>query len=173
VSIVRRAGVLVAGGAAALVCLVLSLLAGVGLLYAFRGAGWFAAGPRIPDALPLLQLAGFDGQPLVRVLVAWAAAGLVLGFFLARTRPAPRLLAVALFGLLLLLVASDASSALAHNTRFSQVLNDRVPPPGPWLEAGVLALACALPGLTAALPRVLRTGSRARLDDPLARGARP
>ena len=38
----------------------------VGLLYGFRGLGWFSRGPRIGDALPLLQLAGFDGQPFGR-----------------------------------------------------------------------------------------------------------
>ena len=50
----------------------------IGLLYSFRGLGWFSGGPRIGDALPLLQLAGFDGQPLDRVLVAgvlgWAGS---------------------------------------------------------------------------------------------------
>jgi hypothetical protein len=42
--------------------------ASVGLLYHLRHLRWLAIGPRIPDSLPLLQLAGFDGQPLARVL---------------------------------------------------------------------------------------------------------
>ena len=51
------------------------LLAGYGWLYVLRGLGWLGAGPAVGDALPLLQLAGFDGQPLLRVVVAWLLAG--------------------------------------------------------------------------------------------------
>jgi hypothetical protein len=65
-------------GAATLV-LVASLLAGIGWLYGLRGLGWFAVGPRLGDSLSLLQLAGFDHQPLLRVALAWLPAGVVAG----------------------------------------------------------------------------------------------
>ena len=57
-------------GIAAIASRLVSVLVGAGLLYGLRGLGWLAAGPMIRDALPLLQLPGFDGQPLARVLVA-------------------------------------------------------------------------------------------------------
>ncbi len=132
----------VAGAAALLVC----ALAGVGLLYGLRGLHWFTIGPSIPDSLPLLQLAGFDGQPLVRVIAAWLPAGIILGLALVRIAPPTRLIAAALLGAVVILFASDASYALARNLRLAPVLVDRAPGAGAWLEALLLAAGAALPG---------------------------
>jgi hypothetical protein len=142
---VTRALVLAVGAALTVVALLLAALAGVGLLYGLRGLHWFAIGPRVPDALPLLQLAGFDGQPLGRVLVGWLLAGAVLGVALIRLRPSRRLLVVAVFGAAILLFASDASFALARNLRLDQVLLNREPPLGPWVECLLLAVGSVLP----------------------------
>lgn len=121
------------------------LLAGTGWLYVLRGLHWLGAGPRIGDSLPLLQLASFDGQPLLRVLVAWGLAGALTGIALVQT-PRHRRAALALIaGLVALLLASQASYALARNLRFTDVLFSRTPGLGPVLEAAAFAVGCALP----------------------------
>jgi hypothetical protein len=107
--------------------------------------------------LPLLQLAGFDGQPLLRVIVAWLLAGIVLGLALISLEPLRRGALAATVGLVLLLLASDASYALARNLRFSAVLRDRAPGLGPWLEGALLGVGSAVPRLWRA-----EAGSRAR-----------
>jgi hypothetical protein len=142
---VTRALAAVGVGVGTLVMLMLSLLAGIGLLYALRHTGFLAVGPRVSDALPLLQLASRDAQPIGHVAVAWAAAGLVLGVSLVRIRPLRRTLVVAVLGLVLLLFASEASYALARNLRLGYVLTHRTPPAGAWVEALWLTVACALP----------------------------
>lgn len=137
----------IATGPAVLLC----SLAGLGLLYAMRGLQWFAIGPPVPDSLPLLQLAGFDGQPLVRVILAWLAAGVIIGYALIRIGPLRRSALVGMLALLILLLASDASYALARNLRLESVLLDRTPGLGPWLEAFLLAVGSALPRRAVAL----------------------
>ena len=97
----------------------LSLITGVGLLYLLRGAGALAVGSSISDALPLLQLAGFDSQPLVLVAVAWLAAGVIVGLAPIRIDPLPRTLCTAALSLSLLLLSSDAAFALARNLSLS------------------------------------------------------
>jgi len=115
----RAIGALVtlAGAVAAATALLLSALVAAGLLYGLRGLHLFAIGPSIPDSLPLLQLARFDGQPLVRVAAAWLPAGIVLGLTLIRIAPSRRFIATAILGALVILFASDASYALARNLR--------------------------------------------------------
>jgi hypothetical protein len=137
-----RATVTSLGATAAVV---IGTLSGVGLLYGLRQLHWLTAGPSIPDALPLLQLAGFAGQPTARVIVAWIPAGVVLGLALIRF-PAPRrTLLILMFGAVLLLFASDASYALARNLRLGSVLLNREPGLGPWVECLLLAAGGALP----------------------------
>src|ERR1700722_12160230 len=75
----RRPLAQLGASARTLLILVTGLLAGTGWLYLVRGLHWLAIGPRIGDALPLLQLAAADGQPLARGLVASALAGAVTG----------------------------------------------------------------------------------------------
>ena len=120
------------------------LLAGAGWLYALRGLGWFAVGPRVGDSLPLLQLAGFDGQPLLRVVIAWLPAGVAAGLALVRVSPLRRAVLLGTLGLIVLLFASQASYALARNLSFSSVLSDRTPGLGPWLEGALFAAGSAL-----------------------------
>ena len=61
-------------------------IAGVGWTYVLRQDGLLGAGPKVSDALPLLQLAGADAQPLTRVAVAWLLAGLMSGLAMYRWR---------------------------------------------------------------------------------------
>ncbi len=138
-------------GAAAIAFLValLGVLVGIGWLYVWRGWRWFGVGPRIGDSLPLLQLAGFDGQPLLRVLLAWVLAGGLAGAGLAgiglrgmgRVRGSALTLALALA---LLLLAAQASYALTRNLRFATVLFSHPPGPGPFLESLAFATGCGL-----------------------------
>ncbi len=132
-------------GLGLLLAVAIGALTGYGWLYLLRDIGWLSAGPRITDALPLLQLAGFDGQPLAAVVVAWLLAGGLTGLLSVRLSPSRRALACGLLALALLLIASQASFALARNLRFKEILLTRPPGPGPWLEALLFAIGCALP----------------------------
>jgi predicted esterase len=138
-------------GIAAIASLLVSVLVGAGLLYGLRGLGWLAAGPGIRDALPLLQLPGFDGQPLARVLVAFLAGGAVFGATLIRTAPTRRAAVAGVAGLLVLLVASDAAFAVTHNLRFGPILWQRAPTIGCWVQALALAIGAAIPRSPASL----------------------
>jgi hypothetical protein len=140
----RAAGV--AGGTAAFtLAVILGLLAGYGWLYVLRGTGWFASGPSVGDSLPLLQLAGSDGQPLLRVAVAWVLAGGLVGLATVRVPSLRRGALAGALGLVLLLLASQGAYALARNLKFSDVLFSRSPGLGPWLEGALFAAGCALP----------------------------
>jgi hypothetical protein len=130
---------------AAVLVLPTAVAAGLGWLYVLRGLGWFAAGPAVGDSLPLLQLAAFDRQPLLRVVVAWLCTGLVAGVALSEIPRGRRAAAAAALAVVLLLLASQASYALARNLHFGDVLWSRGPGIGPWLEAAVFAGGCALP----------------------------
>jgi hypothetical protein len=122
-----------------------AVLTGTGLLYGARWLGWLSLGPRLPDALPLLQLAGFDGQPLARIAAAWLLTGAALGLALIRVRPGARAVIVGAVGLMLVLLASDASFALARNLRLSSVLANRAPTPGAWVEDLLLTVGAVIP----------------------------
>ena len=146
----RSPGVRLARGSGIAIGTVLAVivaqLTGYGWLYVLRGLGWLAGPPAIGDALPLLQLAGFDVQPLPRVLVAWVLAGLLAGIILIARPPGRRALSVGALGLVSLLLASQAAYALARNLRFDHVLFGHLPGVGGLLEAAVLALGSYLPG---------------------------
>jgi hypothetical protein len=67
------------------------IVAGVGWLDLLRRGGVLPIGPRIPGALPLEQLAANDGQPFVRMLLAWLPVGALAGHALAQgSRATPR-----------------------------------------------------------------------------------
>jgi enterochelin esterase-like enzyme len=142
---VPRVARAVAAGATIGLGAILAAVIGTGLLYGLRGLGWLAAGPRLGDALPLLQLAGFDAQPLARVALAWLLAGAVWGLLLIRVTPISRVLIAGGLGLLLLLFASEASFAVARNDGLATVLAGRVPGAGAWAEALLVAVGAALP----------------------------
>jgi hypothetical protein len=135
------------------------LLAGTGWLYVLRGLHWLRVGPRISDALPLLQLAAADGQPLVRVLVAWILAGALTGVALAEVTPHRRVGLALVVALVALVVGSQASYALARNVAFSSTVFSRSPGLGPVLEACAFALGCWLPR---PIDRGQRPGARRR-----------
>ena len=161
------------GLGAALLVLV-SVIVGIGLLYAIRGLGWVAAGPSVPDSLSLLALARHASQPLARVAVAWIAAGLAFGWLAGWISPRRRTLVALLPTLILLVVASDTSHALAENLRLSGVLSGRVPPSGAWFEALLFAAGAAVAGLALGRLPLLR-GARIRELSPRTRrvGTRP
>lgn len=125
---------------------IVAQLAGYGWLYVLRGLHWLAGPPGVADALPLLQLAGFDVQPLSRVLVAWLLAGLLAGIILVALPPRSRAVSVGLLGLLSLLLASQVAYALARNLRFDHVLFGHLPGIGSLIEAAALAVGSYLPG---------------------------
>jgi hypothetical protein len=151
----------VAGGAVVFsVAVVVGSLAGDGWLYALRGAGWFTAGPIIHDSLPLLALASADGQPLLRVAVAWLLAGVLAGIMMVRLPPPHRAALAGAVCLVLLLLASQASYALVRNLRLSDVMTSRAPGTGPWVEALLFAVGCALPGRAVAWAQRVRRVQR-------------
>lgn len=147
------------GAAVSVVIVLAGLLAGTGWLYLLRGLHWLRLGPRIPDALPLLQLAAADGQPLLRIVVAWVLAGALTGVALSEVTPYRRAGLAFVLALVVLLLASQASYALARNLPFSSTVFSRAPGMGPVLEACAFALGCFLPR---AADRGQRPGSRRR-----------
>lgn len=130
---------------AGLVIMAVGLLAGIGWLYLLRGLHWLGVGPRVGDSLPLLQLANFDGQPLLRVLVAWLLAGALTGVALSKSRPHRRAATALGVGLIVLLLAAQESYALARNVSFSSSVFSHSPGVGPMLEAVAFAVGCWLP----------------------------
>lgn len=144
----------------------IGVLIGYGWLYLLRHVGLLSAGPRVADSLPLLQLAGFDGQPLAALVLAWLLGGAVTGLLNLRLTPSRRALAVGLIALVLLLVASEGSYAVARNLRFGEILLTHAPGPGPWLEALVFTIGCALPRRLGRSPR----GGRRAFPGPGALG---
>jgi hypothetical protein len=151
----RRGG----GASVSVVAVVAGLLAGTGWLYVLRGLHWLGVGPRISDALPLLALAASDGQPVVRVVIAWILAGALTGVALAEVARNRRATLAFVLALAVLLVASQASYALARNLAFSSTVFSRTPGLGPVLEACAFALGCWLPRR---LDRGQRAGARRR-----------
>jgi len=160
-TILRRITVFAGRGLGWAVIVLAGLLAGFGWLYVLRGLGWFGLGPRVGDALPLLQLASFDGQPTLRVLVAWVLVGALVGVALTGLRPAWRVVLTGVLGLAILLVASQAAFALARNLPFSQVLFSRTPGFGPVLEALAFAAGSVLPHAVSQRQRVGSWGASA------------
>jgi hypothetical protein len=144
------------------VAVVAGSLAGEGWLYVLRGAGWLHSGPSVADSLPLLALAGADGQPLFRVAIAWVLAGALTGVALLRLPPPHRAALAGALCLVLLLFASQASYALVRNLALSSVITSRAPGAGPWLEALGFAVGCALPGRAIAGMQWVRRVQRPR-----------
>lgn len=141
-------------GAVTTLTVLIGLLGGLGWLWELHDQRLLASGPAVGDALPLLQLATFDRQPLLRIAVAWFAAGLLVGVALRRHDRIPRAAIAGSLAAVLLWFDSQASNALTRNLRFSTVVAHRSVGAGPWLEAAIFAAACAL-----AAPRA-RPGAR-------------
>ncbi|HEX4805543.1 MAG TPA: hypothetical protein VFU94_06550, partial [Conexibacter sp.] len=116
-------------GLAALFVALAAAPCGLGLLYLLRGARLLHLGARLAGSLPLQQLNGDAGQPVVRVALAFASAGLAAGLLLGLlTRARVALLAAAASALAwALLVASGAASdAIASSLRLTAQLPPQV-----------------------------------------------
>jgi hypothetical protein len=126
---------------AAMLLAVLALAAGMGWLYFLRDLGLFDAGPKLPGALPLEQLAHADDQPLLRVALAWLPAGAIAGVALARAGIGRRIrvIAVVAIALVLLFVTGAVADAIAVS---SNDLLGRIPDQatheGMWTEVALV-----------------------------------
>lgn len=146
---------------AALVVPFAAVACGIGWLYLLRSSHLLGFGPPLKGALALQQLALADGQPLARVLAAWALAGLASGALLRALagRAGTRLLpAFALGSAIWLVAAGAASDALANNARVVDQL-------GGQLSSGQLAVALAAV-VCAALAGLLAAAAVVRLPAP-------
>jgi hypothetical protein len=132
-----------------------SVFAGVGLTYLLRGAGLLALGPNVGGALPLQQLASGESQPLLRMAVAWLAAGAVAGTALeafTRSRLAARTVGVALIGWALLVVAGAASDAVAVTGAIGPHLVPQLSRTGTWVATAFLSAGALAQGLAIRRP---------------------
>lgn len=148
----------------AVVVVVAGLLIGSGWLYVLRSLGWLGWGPHIGNALPLLQLARSDGQPLARVVVAWLPAGVLAGTVVAGWSRVRRVGMTGQVGVVLLLVGAQAASALTRGGGFISVLFSRPPGPGPLVEALIFAVGSGLPRTRARTSGYARTAARRPAD---------
>ncbi len=142
-----------------MLALALALVAGIGWLYLLRELGLLDAGPKLPGALPLEQLAHGDDQPLLRVTLAWLPAGAIAGFGLASAsamRRVPRGLAVLVPALVLLFVTGAAADAIAiSSTDIVSRIPDQAAHEGLWTELALLVIG------SLAAPSRSSTGARA------------
>jgi len=157
------------GAIAALVAL-LAAPSGLGLLYLLRQERLLGYGQHLDGALPLQALAGGSAQPLLRVLVAFAAAGAGAGALLGVLTRLRRWLAVAAAAALawiLLLVGGAASYAVENSAPVASRLARQLHHRGLWWE-----LAGLLLGLLAGM-RAARRATAATLGGPAGEGHAP
>lgn len=173
------------GALLALAALLLAAPSALGLLYLLRQHGDLASGPLLRGALPLQQLAGGDAQPLLRVALAFGAAGVAGGVLLAlatRARTLVLTLAATVVTFLLLLLSGAASDAVANSYRFVPQLAPQLLHGGLWAEtallaAGTIAGACGArllrrPRAAESVPDAPGTARRAHAADLVAAHAR-
>lgn len=142
----RTAARLIARVAAGLVC-VAAAVAAVGWLYLLRDSSTLNAGPGISGALPLQRLAQQDTQPLLRVVLAWAPAGVVAGFALgAATRlpPQGRALITFVTAFIVVFATGAVSDAITASEPVGLHLAPQLQYAGLWLGAGIMAVCAAL-----------------------------
>ena len=126
---------------------VAACVAGVGLLYLLRRAHVGDVGPLVSRALPLEQLARADAQPLLRVAVAWAAAGVAAGVVLGvltRSRLALEGVVLVATAWVVLVVSAAVSDAIANNA--SVTFGRPLSAAGTWVSLALLVIGVA-PGL--------------------------
>jgi hypothetical protein len=124
-----------------------AVAAGIGWLYLLHDAGGLEAGPRIKAALPLQRLAGGAAQPLARLVVAWLPAGLAAGIGVAavsRLRRLGRTAAIALVGLVILILVGAATEAVTGSEPFVRHLRSEPHRIAIWVAAGLMAAGAAL-----------------------------
>jgi lysyl-tRNA synthetase class 2 len=115
----------------------------LGLLYLLRDGRLLAAGATLAGALPLQQLNGDAAQPLLRVALAFASAGLAAGALvgmLARSRALAAALAIGVLSWALLVAGGAASDAIASSLRLAPRLGPQLGHRGLWVEAVALLL---------------------------------
>jgi hypothetical protein len=149
---------------------------GVGWLNVLGGVPLLDAGPLVPGALPLQRLAGNEAQPLVRVLVAWIGAGLVMGAVLAaagRTGRLKRATAAALTGGVTLVALGALQDAI---TTSEPVLGHVLPQftrEGLWVAVTVLAACALIPAPPAGTAAAGAGATHRRADEDGAGGHTP
>jgi hypothetical protein len=126
------------------------ILAGIGWLDLLRRAGIFGFGPRVPGALPLEQLAGEDGQPLLRLMLAWLPVGALAALVLGRRRA----LALALVSAVLLGAIGAVSDAASISGPLPEHLLPQLSRAGTVVAVALIVLGARLAWWrTAAAPR--------------------
>jgi hypothetical protein len=130
----------------------IAVVAGVGWLYLLRDAGLLSLGPRVHDALPLQQLAGDDGQPLLRMAGAWLPTGAAAAAALARLRVGHPAAVVTATGLLMLVLTGAASDAVVSSERLLSDLLPQSTRAGVWVALVLLTVGAALAGRRRPLP---------------------
>ena len=144
------------------IIVVVAVCAGVGWLYLLRDTRALASGPVMAGALPLEELAGTGGQPLLRMAVAWLPAGFSAGLALAlctRMRSTFVALSSGAVAFVLLFASTAVSEAVSRNERVSAHL-------GPALDRTALWTATALVIIGALLAVVPARARKARPQDP-------
>jgi hypothetical protein len=131
-------------------------VAGVGLLYLLRNAGIADIGPHAAGALPLQQLDGTDGQPLMRMALAWLPVGIASGAVVATFARSSRALALAVVAVVaaaVLVLSAAASDAIANNEPFRTDLTTPLGAAGVWVSLGLLVIGVAVGERLAAVSR--------------------
>jgi len=136
-----------ARGFAAWLLVVLSIAAGTGVLYLLRGGDVLAAGPSVGDSLGFQQLAGDAAQPLARVALAFAGAGVAAGLafaLLTRLRAESGALIAAATCWLLGIGTGAAADSIAQNVPFWPRVAPQLGRQASWVTAGVVLFATYL-----------------------------
>jgi len=137
----------IARGLAAWVLALLSIAVGTGVLYLLRGAATLRTGPAVGYALGFQQLAGDAAQPLGRVALAFAGAGIAAGLafaLLTRLRAESGALIAAGTCWLLGIGTGAAADSIAQNVPFWPRLAPQLGREASWVTAGIVLFATYL-----------------------------
>jgi len=137
----------VARGFAAWLLVVLSIAGGTGVLYLLRGGDVLAAGPPVGYSLGFQQLAGDAAQPLARVALAFAGAGVAAGLafaLLTRLRAESGALIAAATCWLLGIGTGAAADSIAQNVPFWPRVTPQLGRQASWVTAGIVLFATYL-----------------------------
>jgi hypothetical protein len=161
---------------AALPVCVVVVAGGVGWLALLRGVPVLDVGPRVPGSLPLQRLAGGDAQPLLRVLVAWLSAGLVMGAVLASAGRLGRLARAAavplIGGLTLVALGALQDGITASEAPLAHVL-PQLSHEGLWVAVAALTACALIPGSPARTAAAAADARHRREDEGAAAGRTP
>ena len=120
---------------------------GVGWLYLLRDTRALASGPVMAGALPLEELAGAGGQPLLRMAVAWLPAGFAAGRALAlctRMRATFIAMSSGVVTFVILFLSTAASEAVSRNERLSAHLTPALDRTGLWTATALVIIGALL-----------------------------